>query len=340
MGHFTSSTVGTPEGELPVLCPWIHDDSLPADFPGLNFCPAPAVEYMVKQHKSVAPSISEDSIRKMFYLDAMFMLSVIKAKHPLSLYVVNLGANPSSVGETQNRVVIQGDDTTALNFAGWKSVNYDVPEMASTTKNFFDKFEGAQLDTSGKITPSRISGDLQERGVPVDVDFLKIDIDSFECDYLEEILSGGFQPKVIDVELASSYPPPIRFRANFVPDVSVAVTPFSGCSLQEAVDLLRPHGYTLVQYPLEDGWFVRDEYLKLFGPLETDPRTLFYRGNPSLYGVWQMFKGMEGAFDAVRRQKDPEAIISEIKIAHDVAFALRPDLKGRLKYKLDIAGTS
>ena len=208
--------------------------------------------------------------------------------------------------------------------------------MAARARKFYDQFEGAQLDVTGKVTPSRIANNLKVRGTPRDVDFLKLDIDSFECDYLEEILIGGFRPKVIDVELAPSYPPPIRYSAKYVPNLNVALTPFAGCSLQAAVDLLQPYNYTLVQYPLEDGWFVRNEYLELFGPLETDAKELFYRGNPYLYSTFQMFQGMEGAFHAVKRKADPDALLSEMKVAHQVGFTVRPELRGRLDYRLDI----
>mmetsp|Transcript_25799 Transcript_25799/g.63475 ORF Transcript_25799/g.63475 Transcript_25799/m.63475 type:complete len:425 (+) Transcript_25799:256-1530(+) len=339
--HPTSRDVGTPDGELPTLCSWVSEDSTPARFPGYNFCPAPRIEYMMQHHRNFAPrgdSSAMALLGEMLYLDALFMLGVIKkAKYQLSMHVVNLGANPSSPGQDQHRKVVPGDDTTELNYAGWYSMNYDVPQMSATTNAFYSQFAGrAQVDTTGTVTPAAISDDLKQRGVPTDVDFLKIDIDSFECEYLEAILAGGFQPKVIDVELASSYPPPIRFRAKFTTDVNLAATPFGGCSLQEAVEILKPYEYTLVQYPLEDGWFVQNKYLDLFGPVESDPTTLFYRGNPFLYGAWQLFRGTEGVLAAMKSRVAPEALLTEIKKAHEVVLASRPQLRGRAKFTLSL----
>jgi len=338
----TSVLVGTPHGEKTRLCSGVSSTSPPAQFPGNNFCPAPVVQYMMQEHTGVAHRSGDPSASRlsgMLYLDALFVLATIGTKHQLSWHVVNFGADPSSLGEDDRRAVVAGDDTTALNYAGWNSLNYDVPQFASSTQPFYAKWERAKVDVSGSHPPAQIAEHMRSQGVPVDFDFLKIDIDSFECEYLEAILVAGFKPKVLDVELASSYPPPIRFRAKYTPGLSVAVTPMGGCSLQEAVHIVAPFGYTLIQYPLQDGWFVRNEYLELFGPLETDPETLFYRGNPYLYGAWGVFPGTEGVLAAMAERAPAETILNQIKKAHEVVFAARPDLRSG-SYTLSIDKSS
>jgi hypothetical protein len=67
------------------------------------------IEYMIQQHRSVT-TVPINQLRDMFFLDAMFILAVIKDKHDLSMHVINLGANPSSLGQDKNRNVVPGDD--------------------------------------------------------------------------------------------------------------------------------------------------------------------------------------------------------------------------------------
>jgi hypothetical protein len=262
-----SLTVGTPDGSPPELCKSLQQTPKFPACPGLNFCPAPDVQAMRAQMAQFFP-VPQD----MVCLDAMFILEVIRPFTNLSMHIVNLGAGPSSKGENDKRQIVQGDDTTALNHAGWHSMNYDIPATAEATRSFYQKFGNrAQVDTTGEVEPHLIGKHLISHGVPHELDFLKVDIDSFECEYLEALLLGGFKPKLIDVEVAASYPPPIKFRARYTAGSGVSkyaaklsATPFSGCSLQEVMDLVKPFNYTLLQFPMEDAWLVKDEFAHLF----------------------------------------------------------------------------
>lgn len=72
------------------------------------------------------------------------------------------------------------------------------------------------------------------------MDYLKIDIDSYDCDVLAAILSAGYRPKVIQME-TGTMPPPIRFAAHYH---EVYARPHAqiyqafGCSLSYVDDLL------------------------------------------------------------------------------------------------------
>merc|ERR1740121_20618 len=161
-------------------------------------------------------------------------------------------------------------------------MNFD-PRFKSSARKRLKGFLDALTDDHA-WSPTEFPPKLQEYGVPKDLDLLKIDTDSFDGEFLNRTLHAGFRPKLIIIELSSWWPPPLKFMLKFEGDNPSVDQPYlAGCSLQTAVDLVKPFGYTLIQYPLEDGWFVKNEYLDLFGHLETDTRKLFLAGNPNFY---------------------------------------------------------
>lgn len=57
------------------------------------------------------------------------------------------------------------------------------------------------------------------------------------------------------------------YRTKPSPKHPYAIARFAalmGCSLQAVTTILRPHGYTLLQFPMEDAWFVKTEFVELF----------------------------------------------------------------------------
>jgi len=178
--------------------------------------------------------------------------------------------------------------------------------------------------------------------VPKDVDFLKIDVDSYDCEFLSEILKAGFRPKAIAIELAPAMPPPLKYMLHYSPgEGPLDSGDVGGCSLQMAVDLLKPYGYTLLQYVMEDGWFVRDEYVHLFGPIENDIVKVYDFGNPNLYcpNMWlskegdNMCKEMLMEFKSLRQE--PAKMLQRAKEQFEYMFTFKPHLKS-IKYTLTI----
>jgi hypothetical protein len=58
---------------------------------------------------------------------------------------------------------------------------------------------------------------------------------------------------------------------------------FYGCSLQETFEVLRPHGYSLLQYSMEDAMFVRSQHLRGGQAAGLEPAEAYFHGNPHLY---------------------------------------------------------
>ncbi|CAE8734898.1 unnamed protein product [Polarella glacialis] len=245
----------------------------PAQFPGNNFCPPVKIEYF-KDHTNrfSNANVSEDY----WMLDAPALMAIFSARLSPSRWLVNMGSTAHVLGQTAKRTTGGGDICTPLYSMGYHGVNFDVPPHRSEIISFYKRWPRAIVDADG--TPAHeIVAKLQHHGVPLDLDFLKIDIDSLECVYLQEIMQAGYKPKLISLELNPAMPPPVEWmRINMSGKCN-----WPGCSLQMAVSILRPYHYTLFQYPMNDGWFVSDGLLDLLGPLERDTATIYHAGNPN-----------------------------------------------------------
>ena len=158
----------------------------------------------------------------------------------------------------------------------------------------------------GRVTPSSLVASLRSHETPVDFDVLKLDVDSIECPLLDAVMSAGYRPRVIISEASPAWPPPLLFRreaAEYTPPrcpakaqkkmwLHVGGEFFYGCSLQETYEVLKPHGYVLVQYAMEDATFVhRDSLHRVLHPVRRggapadgmEPVEAYARGNPHIY---------------------------------------------------------
>lgn len=233
--------------------------------------------------------------RNYWYLDALAIMRVISAHSSLSYYAVNIGARPQMERHVGEDGVNEADQATGLYRAGWAGLNFDLSANRGATDGYYRAFGGAQ-QVAYDVFPPGVAEELRARGVARDLDFLKVDVDSFVCEFLERILEAGYQPKVIVAEVNVCMVPPIRFSMRYSPgglqhDDFVAAGSFSGfgfdiadCSLKYADDYLRSQGYSLLQFPLQDGWWVRDEFVPLFGNVSHDPVVAFRMGNPCFFG--------------------------------------------------------
>ena len=160
--------------------------------------------------------------------------------------------------------------------------------------------------------------------MPHDFDILKIDVDGPDCALATAILSK-YRPKAFIIEGAPAvivvqtfapcdlmcqrslrgpatvdnmFPPPIEWHVGYETWRDMLEDhpePLWGCSLSYAVNhVARPANYTLVQYVMEDAFFVRDELAHLFvrdAPIS--PCKAFSVGNPWLF-VQGQFGGGAG----------------------------------------------
>eukprot|EP00802_Teleaulax_amphioxeia_P010268 Tamp_10294.p1 GENE.Tamp_10294~~Tamp_10294.p1 ORF type:complete len:414 (+),score=31.02 Tamp_10294:201-1442(+) len=84
---------------------------------------------------------------------------------------------------------------------------------------------------------------LRAKNVPMELDLLKVDIDSFDCDLARGILLDGFRPKMLHIELSPVWPRGVRVEYKFGPKVK----PFlGGCSCEAIAALGQEYGYMII----------------------------------------------------------------------------------------------
>ncbi len=121
-----------------------------------------------------------------------------------------------------------------------------------------------------------------ENRIPLDFDFLSMDVDGNEYHIWESL--ELFKPKVVCIE----YNPSIPTEVEFVQPADVNV--MQGSSLKSIVDLGKKKGYELVCVLMDNAIFVKKEYYHLFNIIDNSP----YKLRKDVSQVMYMFIGFDG----------------------------------------------
>jgi len=173
-------------------------------------------------------------------------------------FAVNLGAND---GATSDPVA------SLYHGGGWAglAVELEPSFCGRLTANLGGT--NASIACPVGVTPGNAAALLAEAQAPRDLDYLKVDIDSYDCDVLASLLGAGYAPKVVQMEVGT-LPPPVRFASHwhrgYTRPHAQTLQAF-GCSLSYAHDLLQAFGgkkwkYELVEASLDAVW-VRSDVL-------------------------------------------------------------------------------
>ena len=143
-------------------------------------------------------------------------------------------------------------NTLLLRKQGWNATYFDalVDDAAANIRRVV-------------LTQHNIASAFAAAAVPIDVDYVSIDVDSIDVWLLLGLLQGGYRPRVISVE----------FNANFGIDQYLALSPhwhkWSGSAAMgsgaAALNLVASqHGYRMVHLMVEllDVFFVREDLLQ------------------------------------------------------------------------------
>lgn len=192
------------------------------------------------------------------------LAQVQSAGHNLSYRLVNFGA-------MDGRCIVGGPATDPANClleaasSGSSTPWGGIVVEASPPQALFQRFAGRAdvvLVTSA-IFPENASRALDHLG-PVNVDLLKIDIDSFDCDVVATLLRTGplarSPPKVLYVDFNPHIPPPFLYRTTAM--AQARLVPFQGSSLQCFLEAAAE--YTLLHVELFNAVFVRDDLVGIF----------------------------------------------------------------------------
>jgi len=107
---------------------------------------------------------------------------------------------------------------------------------------------------------------LKMTSVPLDFDFLSIDIDGNDYHVWKAI--SLYQPKVVCIEFNPTIPTEIRFIQSPNPSIS------QGSSLLSLVELGKEKGYELISVLPYNVFFVKSKYFALFGISDNSPALL------------------------------------------------------------------
>ena len=200
-------------------------------------------------------------------------------------FVLNFGAACSHGGKS--------DPTYAL-FKHNPNVHGLLIDLQTnpTLFNAYPVRDGIRIKRGVKINTTSVVNLLSSENVPKRLLALKIDIDSWECSLLEQLISSGYSSMVIHIEYNVAIPLPFRFQGNaadFESDVYNwkhgstvfdGSSIFYGCSLSSIADILIPRGYRLLEIDGWDATFVHRNVVQIFEPI---PSSLFAGINVGFY---------------------------------------------------------
>lgn len=192
------------------------------------------------------------------------------------------GANKGDKGEMH--FLRNGSRVLSVDGRFAKDADKKITSMAHNAGNKRVDVVRRMLNTSNVVSS------LREFQMPTSCSTLKIDIDSIDCELLDTILTGGYMPDLIVIEANPTFPPPVLFSLRDGPHTRQWFhaggprTGLFGCSLSYATQVARTHGYELLQYVVEDAYFVpRSQRHKFGAALPRTPAECFAAGNPSGY---------------------------------------------------------
>jgi hypothetical protein len=158
---------------------------------------------------------------------------------------------------------------------GWSSfqIEGDPKRAADLARNYKD-YPGTR-SINAWVWPGNIEILFEENGVPRDLDFMVVDIDS--NDYYVWRAIHDFRPKVVMIEMNLSFPPPQKMVVDYHPMNYWDQTYYHGASLQSLYELGKKKGYELI-YQMSYGpnvFFVLEEYFDRFGIEDNSPEALY-----------------------------------------------------------------
>jgi len=185
---------------------------------------------------------------------------------PTSRYVVEFGASDGIDASNARNLVMNH---------GWGGYMIEgSPKLAKKLKEAYAPYPSVKTERHW-VFPGNIEILFEEAGVPKDLDYLVIDIDS--NDYYVWRAIHDFRPKVVMLEASMFFPPPQLMVVDFHPMNYWDYTEYHGASLQSFYNLAKKKGYELV-YCMSFGpncFFVDKQYFDRFGIEDNSPEKIF-----------------------------------------------------------------
>jgi len=113
-----------------------------------------------------------------------------------------------------------------------------------------------------KVTPENIVELLDGYDIDEGITIMNIDIDSYDLEVADTMLTAGYRPGIITIEVNPIIPPPIYFEVLYHPEQHHRANNFFGCSITAAIEKVIPHGYVLYSYEIGNAFFIREDYAR------------------------------------------------------------------------------
>ena len=144
----------------------------------------------------------------------------------------------------------------------WQGLAIEMdPDKFAALAFVYAQFANVKLARC-RVTPGNVTDLLQGNEVPNEFTLLNLDIDSYDLDVVDELLKGGFRPRVISMEVNEKIPPPLYFTVNFDAAHYWKGDDFYGCSLTAAASVVKSYGYKLESLQFNNAMFVHESVAK------------------------------------------------------------------------------
>ncbi len=226
--------------------------------------PCDATRPLVSGETDVCPSI---------FLPLARLWEEMRASSPtdMSHYVVNIGAYDGvAMNDPIHPLLLRHPNTSGLAIEPFARTYTRLRRNMAPFRNMVPLHASVSpASAAAVLSPAADAAAASGRSI----DVLKVDIDGCDCHVLESILATpALRPKLIQIELGHFVPIPIAHR-----DMCAQDSPgrsggpeLWGCSAQAAYDVVRPHGYSLLQYAWPDAVFVQHSVRKASFPCFAD----------------------------------------------------------------------
>lgn len=193
------------------------------------------------------------------------------------------------------------NNTLILRTLGWRGFWVGNEELAFKINCPKNDFHYAKTWITLENIADVTKQSLIELGA-TELDVISLDLDGNDLFLVENLLEGGFLPKLFIVEYNAKYFPPIEWSIKYDPRHQWGDDDYFGASLMSFVKLFAKYGYKLVCCNAHTGanaFFVREEFSGLFNDVPTDIRDIYSPSNyllPDKTGHKSSLRAIENLF--------------------------------------------
>ncbi|MAJ61898.1 MAG: hypothetical protein CBC48_19455 [bacterium TMED88] len=226
--------------------------------------------------KSVFSQFGEDGVIE----------KIFEVIEPGPKFAVEFGAYDGVTNSNMRNLVVN---------KGWSSfqIEGDEQRAAQLADNYAD-YPGTRT-LNAWVWPGNVEILFEENGVPKDLDFLVVDIDS--NDYYIWRMIREFRPKVVMIEVNMAFAPPEKMVIDYHPMNYWDLTYYTGASIVSMTELAKEKGYEIVycmEMPSPNCFFVERQYFDLFGIEDNSPEAMYQRPVPAAFNRPEWKWGRDG----------------------------------------------